>query len=135
MFKSAEQKARELKQKEQIEKAKAYVVELQKLLMEKRSLFQFEYDQRFTKWEYTEIDTETYVTPYEAMKEIGLQGWEMVGVSTFNTGIGGVLTIHFKYVFKRPILALSNDLKNILGEISQLENKINSVLEKIEGRG
>lgn len=80
------------------------------------------------KWEYCRgIDLE------EAMLELmGQQGWELVGLASFETGANGVMTVQMLYTFKRPVPDIPEKLMKKYQPIIELSQRIDGYGPQIE---
>ena len=85
------------------------------------------------KWEFVQVDTKDKNWS-EKISELGLSGWEMVGITSFTEGMtfgkAGSYVVHFLYAFKRQLLDLSSELLEKRSNISELQKQISSLKSK-----
>lgn len=91
------------------------------------------------KWEYL-VQSDIGIDDLDKLGEIG---WELISITSFETG-GNVLTVHMRYVFKRPTLReedypevihkkaqpaveLMGRVKELDAEIEDFEGKLNAI--------
>lgn len=51
------------------------------------------------KWEYL-ADSDIDINDLDRRGELG---WELINITSYETGFGGNITVHMRYVFKRPV--------------------------------
>ncbi len=56
------------------------------------------------KWNYLQLNSEELEKIPGGLEGLGLAGWELVNLATYETGSSGRYTVHSLYVFKRPYL-------------------------------
>lgn len=90
------------------------------------------------KWEYlggSDIES-------EKLDELGENGWELISLTSYETGYAGSMTVHMRYIFKRPVpkefpehinkkfkpfTELINRAKELKTEIEDLESHLASI--------
>ena len=130
MFLSREQKETRRQLQARIKELESHVQHLKARLKERQDEYNKAleaYKQSVSeKWEYLEVghrqDYRTIKT-WDVVNALGLMGWELVGISTFAEGYGA-MTVYTKYVFKRRLPPLSDDLLSRFSDIQDLEIEI-----------
>ncbi len=108
------------------------------LRREQQELEQYKASQ-LEKWEYFVIDD----VDTEQLNRMGMLAWELVGVTTYQTGgsnpaIGTAnYYSHTRYVFKRKLFPLPPDFLHRLAsnyDISKIDAEIAQIITQLEGR-
>jgi hypothetical protein len=86
---------------------------------------------RAVKWEYLQLLDPTG----GRLDEAGEVGWELVGISSYETGVGGNLTVHMHYTFKRSLVPESEyppELTRKFQPAGELLERCKELLSEIE---
>lgn len=83
------------------------------------------------KWEYLAENDASL----DDLDSRGGQGWELVNVTSYETGAGGNLTVHMRYIFKRPVPRdedLPESTQRKLKPVFELLDRGNEILAELE---
>lgn len=127
MFQNSENNKRSQQHIEEIERLKRT---LQSALAEYQDKVEKYTLSKTTKWEFTQMSTKDKNFE-QRIAELGLAGWEMVGVASFTEGgtLGGLgsYAIHFQYAFKRQIPDLPSEITEKHITILRLQEQIRNL--------
>jgi hypothetical protein len=116
----------------QIDQLKSDKVAAEQQLEKLREAFKPEFSaycaEKAPKWEYCRG-----VDITEPMIDLmGQQGWELVGLTSFETGSGGVMTVQMLYTFKRPVPDIPEKLTKKYQPILELNQRVDAYGPQIE---
>ena len=118
---------------EEIKRVKLLNQTLQNSIVEYENEVEEYISSKSNKWEFVQVDTKDKNWS-EKISELGLSGWEMVGITSFTEGMtfgkAGSYVVHFLYAFKRQLLDLSSELLEKRSNISELQKQISSLKSK-----
>jgi hypothetical protein len=109
--------------------AKNHIDDLSELLADAsqryRKLFNQQNADHAQKWEYMVLDD----IDEEDLDRRGARGWELVNAAPYTTGFGlggnERMTVHMRYVFKRPIAnAVTSEMAVLQQEIAELNKAV-----------
>jgi hypothetical protein len=81
------------------------------------------------KWEYTELVLQK---PNHELDELGLAGWELVGITFFDHIEENYRTVLFKYVFKRKLPSIPEHILAPYHDVDRLKEDIERISREIE---
>ena len=86
------------------------------------------------KWEYLQCSDKDFIEAGR-LDTLGLRGWELVGVSTYEEGRMGMFTVHTLYIFKRRIIeeipSLPDKLLEEFRDIPEIESEVSSIVSSL----
>ncbi len=109
--------------------AKNHIDDLSELLADAsqryRKLFNQQNADHAQKWEYMVLDD----IDEQDLDRRGARGWELVNAAPYTTGFGlggnERMTVHMRYVFKRPIAnAVTSEMAILQQEIAELNKAV-----------
>lgn len=133
IFGSSEERAAA---KEALTAAKNHIDDLNELLADAsqryRKLFNQQNADHAQKWEYMVLDD----LGEDDLDRRGARGWELVNAAPYTTGfgLGGSerMTVHMRYVFKRPIAnQVTSDMAILQQEIAELTKAVAEAQDRL----